>query len=120
MLDHTDRNAAIMRRIRDLGMHISLDDFGSGYSSLTYLRLLPIDSIKIDRSFLQSLVTAELDAPLVGAFEAGDHPQAGRLAGAGRTQQREELPAADVEIDTVDGHDVAVQLAHSGEPDVRD
>ena len=55
MLDHSDRNAAIMRRIRDLGMHISLDDFGSGYSSLTYLRLLPIDSIKIDRSFLQSL-----------------------------------------------------------------
>jgi diguanylate cyclase (GGDEF)-like protein/PAS domain S-box-containing protein len=55
MLAHTERNVAIMQRIRDLGVHIALDDFGSGYSSLTYVRRLPIDSIKIDRSFLQSL-----------------------------------------------------------------
>ncbi len=68
MLDHSDRNAAIMRRIRDLGMHISLDDFGSGYSSLTYLRLLPIDSIKIDRSFLQSLGTAVRDMAMLSAI----------------------------------------------------
>ena len=64
MLEHTDRNAAIMSRIRGLGVHISLDDFGSGYSSLTYLRRLPIDSIKIDRSFLQSLGSASRDATL--------------------------------------------------------
>ncbi|HEV7523731.1 MAG TPA: diguanylate cyclase [Acidimicrobiia bacterium] len=68
MLDHNDRNAAIMRRIRDLGMHISLDDFGSGYSSLTYLRLLPIDSIKIDRSFLQSLGTELRDEAMLRAI----------------------------------------------------
>ena len=68
MLDHTDRNAAIMRRIRDLGMHISLDDFGSGYSSLTYLRLLPIDSIKIDQSFLQSLGTEARDEAMLQAI----------------------------------------------------
>jgi EAL domain-containing protein (putative c-di-GMP-specific phosphodiesterase class I) len=65
MLEHSDRNAAIMRRIRDLGMHISLDDFGSGYSSLTYLRLLPIDSIKIDRSFLQSLRSEPRDEAML-------------------------------------------------------
>jgi len=68
MLDHTDRNTAIMRRIRDLGMHISLDDFGSGYSSLTYLRLLPLDSIKIDQSFLQSLGTAPRDVAMLQAI----------------------------------------------------
>jgi diguanylate cyclase (GGDEF)-like protein/PAS domain S-box-containing protein len=68
MLDHSDRNAAIMRRIRDLGMHISLDDFGSGYSSLTYLRLLPIDSIKIDRSFLQSLGSEMRDRAMLRAI----------------------------------------------------
>ncbi len=68
MLDHTDRNATIMLRIRDLGVHISLDDFGSGYSSLTYLRLLPIDSIKIDRSFLQSLGSATRDHEMLSAI----------------------------------------------------
>ena len=54
MLDHTDRNAAIMRRIRDLGVHISLDDFGSGYSSLTYLRLPP-DRLDQDRPLVPAV-----------------------------------------------------------------
>ena len=68
MLDHTERNAAIMRRIRELGVHISLDDFGSGYSSLTYLRLLPIDSLKIDRSFLRSFGSASRDDAMLRAI----------------------------------------------------
>ena len=68
MLDDSEHNAVIMRQIRDLGVHISLDDFGSGYSSLTYLRLLPIDSIKIDRSFLQSLGSGRRDDAMLGAI----------------------------------------------------
>ena len=68
MLDHTERNAAIMRRVRELGVHISLDDFGSGYSSLTYLRLLPIDSLKIDRSFLRSFGSASRDDAMLRAI----------------------------------------------------
>ena len=68
MLDHTERNAAIMRRVRELGVHISLDDFGSGYSSLTYLRLLPIDSLKIDRSFLRSFGSAARDDAMLRAI----------------------------------------------------
>ncbi len=68
MLGHTERNAETMRRIRDLGVHISLDDFGTGYSSLTYLRMLPIDSIKIDRSFLQSLGSAGGDLAMLSAI----------------------------------------------------
>jgi EAL domain-containing protein (putative c-di-GMP-specific phosphodiesterase class I) len=68
MLDESERNADIMREIRDLGVHLSLDDFGSGYSSLTYLRLLPIDSIKIDRSFLQSLGSGLRDDAMLSAI----------------------------------------------------
>jgi diguanylate cyclase (GGDEF)-like protein/PAS domain S-box-containing protein len=68
MLDDSEYNAVIMRQIRDIGVHISLDDFGSGYSSLTYLRLLPIDSIKIDRSFLQSLGTGLRDDAMLSAI----------------------------------------------------
>lgn len=46
-----------MVELKELGMSISLDDFGTGYSSLSYLHRLPIDLIKIDQSFIQSLGT---------------------------------------------------------------
>ena len=52
-------------RIRALGIHLSLDDFGTGYSSLSFLRELPVDAIKIDRSFIIGLATNPRDASIV-------------------------------------------------------
>jgi EAL domain-containing protein (putative c-di-GMP-specific phosphodiesterase class I) len=51
--------------IRALGVHLSLDDFGTGYSSLSFLRELPVDAIKIDRSFVSGLGTNARDTSIV-------------------------------------------------------
>jgi len=54
-----------LRALRDVGVRFAIDDFGTGYSSLGYLRRFPIDTLKIDRSFIQVLGTNEEDDTLV-------------------------------------------------------
>ena len=55
VLEDGDRSVAALEALRDIGVRVSLDDFGTGYCSLSYLRRLPIDSLKIDRSFVRGL-----------------------------------------------------------------
>ena len=55
LMDNVHANVELMRRLQDTGIHLSIDDFGTGYSSMSYLKRLPIDQLKIDRSFVHDL-----------------------------------------------------------------
>lgn len=68
LLGNFDGAEIAMRRLKSLGVKLALDDFGTGYSSLLYLRRLPFDKLKIDRSFTKNLETAADAAAIVHAI----------------------------------------------------
>lgn len=70
MLQDAEATLATLTRLRALGMHIAMDDFGVGCSSLSYLRRFPFDKIKIDRSFIEGLGSAGHDDTIVRAVIA--------------------------------------------------
>ena len=57
-----------LRKLRDLGVRLALDDFGTGYSSLTYLRYLPVETLKIDKSFIDMITTDPIVSKIIGAI----------------------------------------------------
>jgi diguanylate cyclase (GGDEF)-like protein/PAS domain S-box-containing protein len=67
LIEDFDRGVALLRRLKALGVRISMDDFGSGYSSLTYLQAFPFDKIKIDRAFVMNLGRNPQSAAIVRA-----------------------------------------------------
>jgi diguanylate cyclase len=68
-----ERSAAALKLLRSMGITVAIDDFGTGYSSLSYLRRLPIDKLKIDRSFIRDLPTSGTDESIVRAIVSLAH-----------------------------------------------
>jgi EAL domain-containing protein (putative c-di-GMP-specific phosphodiesterase class I) len=67
MITSPEQVRELLGRLRGLGMQVAIDDFGTGYSSLTYLKDLPVDVLKIDRSFVESITASERNAAIVEA-----------------------------------------------------
>jgi len=87
LLAHDQAARATLQALKDLGVRLSLDDFGTGFSSLAYLRRYPLDGIKIDRSFIAELASSGNDRAIVQAL--GD---LGRSLGITVTAEGVETP----------------------------
>jgi predicted signal transduction protein with EAL and GGDEF domain len=72
LIEDFDRGLSLLRRLKALGVRIAMDDFGSGYSSLTYLQAFPFDKIKIDRAFVINLGRNPQSAAII---RADDRPR---------------------------------------------
>ena len=70
LMQDLDQTCVVLQRLRALGSRIAVDDFGTGYSSLSYVTRLPIDTLKIDQSFIRSVHESQSSAAVVNAILA--------------------------------------------------
>jgi len=73
LMENFDRSICTLQQLQHLGISISIDDFGTGYSSLSYLRSLPVDILKVDRSFVMNAHESDEDAKILSAIIALAH-----------------------------------------------
>ena len=83
LMEDRIRASSILQRLRDMGIQIALDDFGTGYSSLAYLRELPVDVLKLDRSFVAPMTGDPRAAALVSSAIALTHSLGLRMVAEG-------------------------------------
>ena len=73
VMKNAKETVSTLRALKEMGLHIAIDDFGTGYSSLSYLKRFPIDTLKIDRSFVQEITTDSDSAAITNAIIAMAH-----------------------------------------------
>jgi len=90
--------------LQNMGIKVSIDDFGTGYSSLAYLRKLPIDKIKIDRSFIQEVATNDSDLTIVKTMIELSHGLGKRVLAEGVETQEQLQLLRNIGCDAVQGY----------------
>jgi len=104
IMTDTEESIKWMNSIRELGIDFSVDDFGTGYSSLSYLKRLPVDVLKIDRSFIKDLMTNPEDSSLIETIIAIGRSQRLRVVAEGVEQADQLNFLHQLQCDSVQGY----------------
>jgi diguanylate cyclase (GGDEF)-like protein/PAS domain S-box-containing protein len=104
LIEDFDRGLALLRRLKSLGVRVSMDDFGSGYSSLSYLQAFPFDKIKIDRAFVMNLGRNPQSASIVRAVIGLGHGLGMSIVAEGVETQEQLSFLAEESCDAVQGY----------------
>jgi diguanylate cyclase (GGDEF)-like protein/PAS domain S-box-containing protein len=110
LIEDFDRGLALLRRLKALGVRISMDDFGSGYSSLSYLQAFPFDKIKIDRTFVINVGRNPQSAAIIRAVIGLGHGLEMSIVAEGVETQEQLGFLADEGCDAVQGYFIGKPL----------
>lgn len=102
-----ERSRAMLREFRSLGITLSIDDFGTGFTSLSYLKDLPIDKVKIDRSFVMNMLHNDRDAILVRSIIDLAHNMGYQVVAEGVEDEKTWTALESLGCDLIQGYYVA-------------
>jgi EAL domain-containing protein (putative c-di-GMP-specific phosphodiesterase class I) len=103
----------VLHDLRLRGLRLSVDDFGTGYSSLSYLRRLPVDEVKIDRSFVHNMVAEPDDAAIVRSIVELSRTLSLRVVAEGVEDAATWQALADLGVDEIQGWIVSRAIPHA-------
>ena len=104
LLRGEDRAIEVLGELREAGIRLALDDFGTGYSSLGYLRRLPLDAVKIDRSFVRDIVDNAQDRALVDSIISMAHVLGLDVIIEGVEDERQRAVLSDIGCEMIQGY----------------
>jgi len=104
LLKNSDEAAEVLKQLGEIGVGIAVDNFGTGVSSLSYLRQLPIDSIKVDSSFVRDIGTDPNDEAIIRAIIAMTHSLKLNVVAEGVEREEQYRVLRDLECDEYQGY----------------
>ncbi|WP_313891338.1 EAL domain-containing protein [Psychrobacillus sp.] len=104
IMDHQEETIEKLLALKKMGIKIALDDFGTGYSSLNYLRLMPIDRVKVDRSFIQQIENDKIVQGILKTIVTLGHSLGFQIVAEGVEEEAQLQILREMNVDSVQGY----------------